>query len=89
MIMLSIEVDILLCLQIPKTEMKRKRLPQFNEFFYRYDITPVYENYKKEQLLSFSKVGFEYKFEDSHHYLYINPDENTNFNFSQVIYLGK
>ena len=72
-----------------KTEMKRKRLPQFNEFFYRYDITPVYENYKKEQLLSFSKVGFEYKFEDSHHYLYINPDENTNFNFSQVIYLGK
>ena len=36
-----------------------------------------------------SKIGFEYKFEDNHHYLYINPDENSNFNFSQVIFLGK
>ena len=72
-----------------KTEMKRKKLPQLKEYFYRYDISPIIENYKKEQLLSFSKVGFEYKFEDNHHYLYINPDENNNFNFSQIINIGK
>ena len=72
-----------------KTEMKRKRGPQLNEYFYRYDISPIYENYKKEQLLSLSKIGLEYKFEDNHHYLYINPDENNNFNFSQIVYLGK
>ena len=72
-----------------KTDMKRKNGPKLNEYFYRYDITEICDNYKKEQLLSLSKIGFEYKFEDNHHYLYINPDENSNFNFSQVIFLGK
>ena len=72
-----------------KSDLKRKKGPQVNEFFYRYDITPIYDNYKKEQLLSLSKIGFEYKFEDNHHYLYINPDENSNLTFSQVIFLGK
>ena len=72
-----------------KSDFKRKNGPQFIEYFYRYDITPLYDNYKNDQLLSLSKIGFEYKFEDNHHYLYINPDENNNFNFSQVIFLGK
>ena len=72
-----------------KTDLKRKNGPHFNEYFYRFDITEIIDNYKKDQLLSLSKIGFEYKFEDNHHYLYINPDENSNFNFSQVIFLGK
>lgn len=72
-----------------KTDLKGKKASQLNEYFYRYDITQIYDNYKNDQLLSLSKIGFEYKFEDNHHYLYINPDENSNFNFSQVIFLGK
>ena len=72
-----------------KTDIKRKKGPQLSEYFYRYDITNIYDNYKKEQLLSLSKIGFNYKFEDNHHYLYIDPDENNNFNFNQVIYFGK
>ena len=66
-----------------------KKSPQLYEYFYRYDITSIVNNYKKEQLLSLSKVGFEYKIENGHHYLYINPDEDNNFKFTQVIHFGK
>ena len=72
-----------------RTDAKRKKSPQFSEYFYRYDITPFIDNYKKEQLLSLSKIGFEYKIENNRHYLYINTDENSNYNFNQVIFLGK
>ena len=72
-----------------RTDLKRRFCPQINEYFYRYDITPIVNNFKTEQLLSLSKIGFEYKAEDDKHYLYINTDDNINFNFSQVIYLGK
>ena len=72
-----------------RTDAKRKKSPQFSQYFYRYDITPFIDNYKKEKLLSLSKIGFEYKIENNRHYLYINTDENSNYNFNQVIFLGK
>ena len=72
-----------------RTETKRPRFPQISEYLYRYEITDIIDNFKKEQLLSLSKIGFEYKFENNHHYIYINTDENNNFNLSQIIYLGK
>ena len=72
-----------------RTEIKRKKFPKINEYLYRYDITPIIDNIKKDQLLSLSKIGFEYKFENNHHYIYINTDENNNFNFSQIICFGK
>ena len=72
-----------------KTDAKIRKNLQLNEYFYRYDITSIVNNYKKEQLLSLSKIGFEYKIENEHHYLYINTDENTNFNSNQVIYINK
>jgi hypothetical protein len=31
-----------------RTDAKRKKSPQFSEYFYRYDITPFIDNYKKE-----------------------------------------
>ena len=72
-----------------KTDAKIRKNLQLSEYFYRYDITSIVNNYKKEQLLSLSKIGFEYKIENDHHYLYINTDENLNFNSNQVIYLNK
>ena len=72
-----------------RTEIKRKKFPRINEYLYRYDITSIFDNIKKDQLLSLSKIGFEYKFENNHHYIYINTDENNNFNFSQIICFGK
>ena len=72
-----------------RTELKRRNSLQMNEYFYRYDITSLVDNYNNEQLFSLAKIGFDHKVEDNRHYLYINTDENNNFNFSQVIYFGK
>ena len=69
------------------SEIKRK-VPIISEYLYRYDITAIINNFKKEQLLSLPKIGFEYKFENNHHYIYINTEDNNN-NLSQIIYLGK
>ena len=72
-----------------RTELKRRNSLQMNEYFYRYDITSFVDNYNNEQLFSLAKIGFDHKVEDNRHYLYINSDENNNFNFSQVIYFSK
>ena len=72
-----------------RTELKRRNSLQMNEYFYRYDITSFVDNYNNEQLFSLAKIGFDHKVEDNRHYLYINTDENNNFNFSQIIYFGK
>ena len=72
-----------------RTELKRRNSLQMNEYFYRYDITSFVDNYNNEQLFSLAKIGFDHKVEDNRHYLYINTDENNNFNFSQVIYFSK
>ena len=72
-----------------KTAMKSKKSTQISEYFYRYDITSIMNNFKKDKLLLLSKLGYEYKIENNHHYLYINTEENNNFNYSQVVYLGK
>ena len=72
-----------------KTAMKNKKSSQIYEYSYRYDITSIVNNFKKDKLLLLSKLGYEYKIENNHHYLYINPDENNNFYYSQVVYLGK
>ena len=72
-----------------RTEIKRKKFPLVSEYLYRYDITDIVDNFKKEQILSLSKLGFEYKFENNHHYLFLNTDENNSVNLSQIIYLGK
>ena len=75
---------------ISRTVMKkRKKGFQISEYFYRYNITSIMDNFKKENLLLLSKVGFEYKTENDHHYIYINTEENNNFNYSQVIHINK
>ena len=72
-----------------KTEAKKKKYLEYNEYIFRYDITPIVDNFKNEQLLSLSKIGFNYKIEDDHHYLYINTEENFNINYSQIIIIRK
>ena len=72
-----------------RTEIKRKKSPRIEEYFYRYDITSIVDNFKKEQLLSLEKIGYEYKIENNKHYIYINTEENSNYNSSQIIFLGK
>ncbi len=69
------------------SEIKIK-IPIISEYLYRYDITSIINNFKKEQLFSLPKIGFEYKFENNHHYIYSNNEDNNN-NLSQIIYLGK
>ena len=74
---------------ISRTVMKKRKGFQINEYFYRYDITSIVSNFKKGKLLLLSNLGFEYKIENDHHFIYINPEENNNFNYSQVIHLSK
>ena len=52
-----------------RTAMKNRKAPQMNEYFYRYDITSIVNNFKKDKLLLLSKLGYEYKIENNHHYL--------------------
>jgi hypothetical protein len=74
---------------ISRTVMKKRKGFQISEYFYRYDITSIMGNFKKDKLLLLSKIGFEYKTENDHHYIYINTEENINFNYSQVIHINK
>ena len=74
---------------ISRTVMKKRKRFQISEYFYRYDITSIMGNFKKDKLLLLSKIGFEYKTENDHHYIYINTEENINFNYSQVIHINK
>ena len=74
---------------ISRTVMKKKKGFQISEYFYRYDITSIAGNFKKDKLLLLSKLGFEYRIENNHHYIYINTEDNNNFNYSQVIHLLK
>ena len=74
---------------ISRTVMKKRKGFQISEYFYRYDITSIMDNFKKDKLFLLPKIGFEYKTENDHHYIYINTEENNNYNYSQVINFSK
>ena len=74
---------------ISRTVMKKRKCFQMSEYFYRYDITSIKDKFKKDKLLLLPKIGFKYKTENEKHYIYINTEENNNFNYSQIIHLSK